>query len=129
MKRRFGVSLPEFVASKLDELAFTTNSDRSTIVTKALEEYLHEDLHEHYEHSCLGLIILVSEKPLSIREEGIVRAQFTVKASVGYITVLYVEGLYGRVKKLRQNMSRKCTVTRYIPLFCTSRRVTRSEFK
>ena len=120
MKRRFGISLPEPVASKLDELALNTNSDRSTIVAKAIEEYLHEDLHETREHLCSGLIILVSEKPLSQKgvEDSVVKAQFTVSARSAYITVLFVEGFYERVKKLRRTLSRKCSLTRYIPLLC-----------
>ncbi|MFZ8783228.1 MAG: CopG family ribbon-helix-helix protein [Desulfurococcaceae archaeon] len=129
MKRRFGVSLPEPVASRLDELALTSNSDRSTIVTKALEEYLHDDLHDYGEHVCAGLIISISEKPVSassLESSGVVRAQFTVKSSAGYVTVLYVEGLYEHVKRLRHELSRKCRFTRYIPISCVYRGGSRS---
>jgi len=131
LKRRFGVSLPEPVAAKLDELALAINSNRSVIVTKALEEYLHEDLHEHGEHHCAGLVILVSEKPPSVSgsESSVVRAQFIVKTNAGYVVVLYVEGLYGHVKRLRQGLSRKSLFTRYIPLSCTYRRGPRSGTK
>jgi CopG family nickel-responsive transcriptional regulator len=120
LKRRFGISLPEPVAVKLDELASNISSDRSSIVARALQEYLHNDLHEHGEHLCTGLIILMSEKSIDVNslKSEIVKAQFTIRSSVGYITVLYVEGLYGSVRNLRKKVSRKCIFIRYIPLSC-----------
>lgn len=120
MKRRFGVSLPESVAVKLDELALSTSSDRSSIVARALEEYLHDDLHEHGEHVCTGLIILMSEKSIDVSslKSEIIKAQLTIRSSAGYITVLYVEGFYGSVRNLRKKVSRRCVFTRYIPLSC-----------
>lgn len=128
-KKRFGISIPINVVKQLEKVAVSTGKDRSSIVTKALEEYLHEDFHEETEHSCSGIIVYFGELALnSIKGEdlrALVKSLCTVKLSEGYVTVLFVEGSFTSIISLRKSLSKnakKTKLTRYIPLYCSYRR-------
>jgi len=128
-KKRFGISIPINVVNQLEKVVISTGKDRSSIVTKALEEYLHEDLHGEIEHPCSGIIVYFGELALSgIKGEelrALVKSLCTVKLSGGYVTVLFVEGSFKHITLLRESLSKeakKAELTRYIPLYCSYRR-------
>jgi Ribbon-helix-helix protein, copG family. len=125
-KKRFGISIPADVADQLEMTAYSTGSDRSSIVAKALEQYLHEDLHKDVEHSCSGIIVCYGVLLLDvIRNEQyfkVVKTMCTVNLSGGQVTVLFVEGSFKDIMALRKSIvrkTRKPIITRYIPLYCS----------
>jgi CopG family nickel-responsive transcriptional regulator len=125
-KKRFGISIPADVADQLEMTVNSTGSDRSSIVAKALEQYLHEDIHKDVEHSCSGIIICYGVfLPDAIRSEHyfkVVKTTCTVNLSGGQVTVLFVEGSFKDINALRKSIvgkSRKPLITRYIPLYCS----------
>lgn len=126
-KRRFGVSVPSEIATQLDKVATFGGIDRSTIVAKALEEYLHEDLHSTEEHICSGLMVYLGA--LSIENidrpelQRLIRYTCTVRLRGGLITILFVEGSFKDIISLREKLSKrpyKKRYTRYVPIYCSS---------
>lgn len=126
VKKRFGISVPAEVANKLEELAETAARDRSSVVVKALEEYLHEEVHGEREHSCSGVLILLGTSKVSDVDLGdlwtIVKASCSVKLGPSTVTVVFVEGSYAKIKQLRKLLVGKYEMTRYIPLYCLYKR-------
>ena len=60
-KKRFGVSIREEVADILDSLADYLSLSRSTVVEKAVENYVSVYLHYYRkEHECKSILIIVS---------------------------------------------------------------------
>ncbi|MEM1772340.1 MAG: CopG family transcriptional regulator [Desulfurococcaceae archaeon] len=127
-KKRFGVSIPAYVADQLELIANSMGADRSSIVTKALEEYLHEDLHRDVEHNCSGMIVYYGDLlPGDVREDysSVIRTMCSVRLHGGVVTVLFVEGSYRDIillKKAITRRTRKTTIIRYIPLYCSFKR-------
>lgn len=127
-KKRFGVSIPADVANQLELVANTMGSDRSSIVAKALEEYLHEDLHKDTEHVCSGIIIYYGKLlPGDVKDEHfkVMKTMCSVKLHGGHVTVLFVEGSYRDIislKKIITKSAKKSVLTRYIPLYCSFKR-------
>jgi CopG family nickel-responsive transcriptional regulator len=58
-KKRFGISIDEDLADKLDELSKALSTDRSAIVEDAIRGVIAEHSHYLYEHECKGIMILV----------------------------------------------------------------------
>lgn len=125
-KKRFGVSIPSEMAEKLDKIALFSRKDRSSVVAKALEELIHEELHYGEEHSCSGLLILMGGTlPSNEKLEGVarvVKASFTVRLNNALVTVLFVEGSYKTIMSLRRIASENSELSRYIPLYCLYKR-------
>ncbi|MEM4718242.1 MAG: hypothetical protein QXE81_05740 [Desulfurococcaceae archaeon] len=123
-KKRFGVSIPINVAKELDEIAFMDGVDRSSIITRAVTQYLHEDKHIVEEHECSGMIIyygLLSLENIAGYYDKIVKSLYSVKLREGHITVVFVEGPYGEIEKLRKQMTNKTrrhAFIKYLPLYC-----------
>ncbi len=61
-KRRFGISVPERLASLLDELSTRTGVDRSKLVTEAITSYVNDHLHYLTPHYCYGIMIIDVEE-------------------------------------------------------------------
>ncbi|MEM4481533.1 MAG: CopG family transcriptional regulator [Desulfurococcaceae archaeon] len=131
-KRRFGISVPNELADCLDRATELVGHDRSTIVTKALEEYLHEDLHEREEHNCVGLLIYSGNVPardLYSSEFGrVVKGFCSMVLTSGRVTVLFVEGDYSKIRSLRRKLSGTAELTRYVPLTCQFKGQKRREY-
>lgn len=125
-KKRFGVSIPVDVAEKLDEIASEIKRDRSSLVAKALEEYIHEELHYEKEHACSGIVVVMGGEVPGDAELGdlktIVKTSCSVRLSGYVVTVLFVEGPYDKIRSLRRKISDKAELSRYIPLYCLYRR-------
>lgn len=125
-KKRFGVSVPRELADKLDAIATFSRRDRSSVVAKALEELVHEELHYGDEHACSGILVLMGRTSPSESEIGelakIVKASITVRLNGIPVTVLFVEGSYRAIMDLRGTTARKSEFSRYIPLYCLYKR-------
>ncbi|MGC8983274.1 MAG: CopG family ribbon-helix-helix protein [Desulfurococcaceae archaeon] len=120
-KKRFGVSIPAEVAEKLEELTSLAASDRSALVVRALEEYLHEEVHYDKEHSCSGLLILLGvggQEVAGLVSAPVVKASCTARVGGELVTVLFVEGPYLEIKQLRKSLKKAFRVSRYVPLYC-----------
>lgn len=118
-KKRFGVSIPLEVASKLDAIAVELGHDRSSIVAKAIEEYLHDEAHYEKEHACTGLVVLVNVQGIEVEPSDVVKASCSAKLRNNTVTVLFVEGSYSEIEKLRKKLARSAAFSRYIPLYCS----------
>lgn len=125
-KKRFGVSVPHELADYLDQAVVSTGRDRSSIVAKAIQEYLHEDLHDESEHRCTGVLIYCGEvlsKDLYIGElSSVIKGSCSMVLAGGRVTVLFVEGNYSQIRCLRRKLAETAVLTRYIPLTCLFRR-------
>ncbi len=122
-KKRFGVSIPENIAVRLDTVAKALGVDRSYIVAQALEAYLND--YEHYleEHRCLGLILVVTEGRRRINVASIVERYRDVVCSYSHvhtdgrcIELLLVSGSSSRIASLYRELMDIDGVVRYIPL-------------
>jgi CopG family nickel-responsive transcriptional regulator len=124
-KKRFGVSVPSGIADGLDEVKEISGSDRSFIVSKALEEYLHGELHKPLEHKCSGLIIVYGDLQglkIDANYRGLVKGVCSICLSSGVVTVLFVEGCFRDIQQLRRILARRVKAyygSRYIPLYCS----------
>lgn len=124
-KKRFGISIPVNVAKELDEVAIMDGVDRSSIVTRAITQYLHEDKHVVKEHECSGMIVyygLLSSETIAGYCDRIVKSLYSVKFREGHVTIVFVEGSYGEIAELRKRIirkSRKHASIKYLPLYCT----------
>ncbi|ACL10696.1 putative transcriptional regulator, CopG family [Desulfurococcus amylolyticus 1221n] len=120
LKKRFGVSVPYHVAEKLDNLAGLFHCDRSTIVSNALNEYIHENLHEDREHKCRGVIVVYSQSPLpsSIisRYSSVITSYSVHRMGNEFIIVIIVEGSSKLISELRRLVSSGSKIQRYLPL-------------
>jgi len=121
-RRRFGVSVPEEIAEKLDELARIVNRDRSSLVAEALRVYLHDHEHLMRPHRCIGVIVAWSKDgdvKVDVLEEymDIVRGHLHAHLDGYCVNVILVEGDSERIASLARRLSSRggCTA-RYIPL-------------
>ncbi|BEP18531.1 nickel-responsive transcriptional regulator NikR [Pyrofollis japonicus] len=121
-RRRFGVSVPEHIANWLDKLAKRLGIDRSRLVERALESFLHEHAHYLYEHDCRGVMIAVS-KDAGVDFARIVEKYRDIVVSSlhqhidGFcLEILVVKGPSTRIAELHSDLENisKCTI-RYVP--------------
>jgi len=120
VKKRFGVSIPSSIAEKLDNLAELLQCDRSSIVTTALNEYIHENLHGEPEHKCRGVIVAYTRTPapssLLSKYSEVISAYSLHRLGEGFVTILVVEGSSRVVNELRKAISSYASSQRYMPL-------------
>ncbi|ABM80238.1 CopG family ribbon-helix-helix protein [Hyperthermus butylicus] len=123
-RRRFGVSLPERLAEKLDALTRIMGVDRSKLVERAVQ-ILIED-YEHYirEHTCYGVMIVVPGVDNQHISVGRVFESFRdiVLASSHYhvdgrcVEVAVVRGPSKKIAELHTELERLGCRVRYVPL-------------
>lgn len=122
-KKRFGVSIPIGIASKLDELVSITGQDRSSVVARAVEEYVHEDLHVGEEHHCSGILIYKDKQPPGNlgdkTSSSIIKGISFIQLRGGSVTVFFVEGSYSSIQLVRRKLSEMGGSMRYIPINCS----------
>lgn len=119
-KKRFGISIPAGTAAKLDKLAEYFMCDRSSIVTNAIEEYVHENIHGVEEHMCSGVVVFYSKRPLDdeliIKYTDIIKAHCVFKLGNGYVVNILVEGFSTRILEFRRDLSKLSKTARFLPL-------------
>jgi CopG family nickel-responsive transcriptional regulator len=123
-KRRFGVSVPEELAEKLDRLSEIMRVDRSNLVSRAVEIFVEE--YEHYirEHICQGVMVVVqadnSRRPEVSRllEEysDIVLLSLHHHVDSSCLEIVVVKGPSRRIAEMHSRLERIGCKVRYIPL-------------
>jgi len=122
-RRRFGVSIPEDLAARLDRLSDRLGVDRSSLVEKAIKSFLEDYGHLLIPHRCSGILILTcsegSEGRLaSIIEDyrDITTTRFHTHTDSKCIEALILSGEADRIMTLHQEVERAGCRARYIPL-------------
>ena len=123
-RRRFGVSIPEDLAHKLDTLAEIMGIDRSSLVGKAVENLVEE--YEHYvrEHICQGVMVIVQgdnairPRLSELLEEysDIVLLSFHYHVGGRCLEVAVVKGFSRRIAEMHSRLEKIGCKVRYIPL-------------
>ncbi len=124
-RRRFGVSIPEELASQLDEIATAMGRDRSSLVAEALRTYIHDHVHLARPHRCRGVLVVWSRRGSAPPELHRMVEEFN-DVIIGYmhahlddycVDVMLVAGGSERIAGLARRASQLpgCTA-RYIPL-------------
>ncbi len=62
MKRRFGISLPEELVEKIDELSRHLGISRSELIQDILMEAIEDRMHLLTHHTCRGILVVVSQR-------------------------------------------------------------------
>ena len=120
-KRRFGVSLPEDVASDLDSLAEMLKVDRSKLVSEAVRTYVRDHAHYLIPHECYGVITLISNdnlKLLKVIEEfkDIIREFTHVHIEENCVNALVVSGSSTKIAELHRKLLDAFRNVRFVPL-------------
>ncbi len=112
-KRRFGVSIPEDTACRLRELAETLGVDRSTLVTEAVDAYLHEKSHASQPHVCEGVLVVFHPPRVTASIAGvfedytdIVVARSHIHSGSTCIEIAYVKGSTETILRLEKDLRR-----------------------
>ncbi|OYT61546.1 MAG: CopG family transcriptional regulator [Thermofilum sp. ex4484_15] len=122
-KRRFGISVPEELAKRLDELAESMGINRSKLICEALEAYLHMYAYSPRGGRCCGVLTVTgltdSARLLRLIEgfRDVVHEFSHTHAEGECVNILIVSGPTHRVAELRSRLvnSFKGDV-RYLPL-------------
>lgn len=110
-KRRFGVSIPEDSACRLEELAGILDVDRSTLVAEAVAAYLHDKNHISEPHACEGVLV-VFHPPGATAEIAGVFEEYTdlvitrshIHAGRTCVEVAYVRGSNEVILRLEKDL-------------------------
>ncbi len=126
-KRRFGISITANVADVLDKLASKLGVDRSSLIEKAVRNFLLDHMHYVVPHECKGLMILTGrygrEDLLSIVESfrDVVHSYIHMHVGEMCIEILIVSGESSKIAELHSTLesSMKGCLVRYVPLLHT----------
>ncbi len=126
MKRRFGISLPEDLVEKIDELSSKLGMSRSSLIQSILVEVIEDRVHLLTPHRCRGVLIVVSEGRSSelvsrvLERYGscvITRTHHHTKGAC--VDVSFVEGDSQIILELESSLRKiKGVIERYLPLGC-----------
>ncbi|MEB3757033.1 MAG: ribbon-helix-helix domain-containing protein [Desulfurococcales archaeon] len=122
-KRRFGISIDERLAMDLDILATRLGSTRSSLVERALEEFIHDRLHIITPHDCEGVLLVKHSANLAGRISSIIEV-YTDVARMGLhfhtgdgmcMRMLHVKGNSTRITEFERKLREAgAEMTRYI---------------
>jgi CopG family nickel-responsive transcriptional regulator len=124
-KRRFGISIDERLAQNLDLLATRLNTTRSSLVERALEEFIHDRLHIIVPHECEGVLIVKHSDELAGKVSSIVE-KYNDIALLGLhfhtgdgrcVRILHVRGNSTRITEFERKLREAgAEMTRYLVL-------------
>ncbi len=120
-KRRFGISIPEDVASDLDVLAEKLNVNRSKLVCEAIRTYIRDHVHYLTPHECYGVITLISNdnvQLLKVIEEfkDIIKEFTHIHIDEKCINALVVSGSSTKIAELHKRLLSAFYNVRFVPL-------------
>ncbi len=123
-KKRFGVSLPEELATSLDELASRLGVDRSRLIAEVIREFIHDRVHVLTPHQCRGVLVVVSSdreanklSEVYERRHSFVKARMHCHSEGSCIDVLFVEASSDDIIDFERELrSLRSTKVRYMPL-------------
>lgn len=122
-KVRFGISVPESLARRLNSLAKAMGADRSKVVNDALREYIHDHIHYLVPHECKGVMVFIGRADraniLSVLDDfnDIVKCYSRINSEGVCIDTIIVSGNSKRIVELHRTLGEtfKCSI-RYVPV-------------
>jgi len=118
-RRRFGVSVDEGLAARLDSLARTLGTDRSSLVEEALRAFLSDLDHMEEAHACRGVIVAECDGAGRVPVEQyreVVSSHIHAHVRGGCIELLVVEGSSDTIRDLYSRLLENGCKARYVPL-------------
>jgi len=118
-RRRFGVSIEEGLARRLDSLARALGRDRSSLVEEALRAFLEDHDHMAGEHACRGIIVAECGGAGRVPVDGyreVVASHIHAHMDGGCIELLLVDGDSSEIRRLYNDLLDKGCKARYVPL-------------
>jgi len=120
-KKRFGISINQAIADKLDGLAKDLKVDRSKIVEKALSEFLEEHSHGISEHRCCGIMVAEAANCRSVDEVVEVYRDVIVSYMHSHVEkrcvcTMVVMGDSQKIRAMHRDLMFSSYRTRYIPI-------------
>ncbi|OYT47223.1 MAG: CopG family transcriptional regulator [Desulfurococcales archaeon ex4484_42] len=123
-KRRFGVSIPYVLANTLDELASKLGMNRSSLIEKALRDFLQDHIHYLTPHQCQGIMILMGKYersallPIIEKYRDIIHSYIHTHLNNMCIEIIMVSGNSTKISSLHSMLERSlkgCRI-KYIPI-------------
>ncbi|MCE4607205.1 MAG: ribbon-helix-helix domain-containing protein [Desulfurococcales archaeon] len=122
-KRRFGISIEERLAIDLDLLATRLGTTRSSLVERAIEEYVHDRLHIITPHDCEGILLVKHSAKLAGKVSNVIEG-YTDIALMGLhfhtgdgtcVRMLHLKGNSTRITEFERRLREiGVDMTRYI---------------
>jgi len=127
-KKRFGVSVPSKIAADLDTLSNVLNVDRSSLVSEAIERYIHDKFYLSLPHKCQGVMMIVSDRRKSVVLASIYEHYGDIIKTVLHshlddrcIEIVIIEGRGDEIAQLESALKKLRDVkVKYVPLIWTS---------
>jgi len=122
MKRRFGISIPNELATELDEFIRIIRSGRSSVICEAIKQFVYEHRHYEVEHECSGLLICVRKHGKKSKKIDIDEYMDIIKNYVHFhfnklcIEIYLVSGLSNKISKLHSLIRENTPYVRYYSL-------------
>ncbi|WP_440059122.1 CopG family ribbon-helix-helix protein [Thermogladius sp. 4427co] len=119
MKKRFGVSIPDFLACELDTLSKECGLDRSRLVSQAVLKYIEDLKHYRSKHDCLGACLIVSDKGLDIDSDiykDIIVSYNHIHVSGLCVNVFILKGDSERILEFYTKLSKNSIKSMLVPL-------------
>ncbi len=128
-KRRFGVSLPEELVERLDDLASRLGTSRSSLIQSMLIEVIEDRSHLLRPHRCKGVLVVVSDGRRSESVASVLErfGRCVISRTHHHIDnvcvdVSFVEGDSSEILELEGSLRRIGGVSeRYLPVDCAGR--------
>ncbi len=123
-KRRFGISIPYILADILDELASKLGINRSSLIEKALRDFLQDHIHYLTPHQCQGIMILMGKYertsllPIIEKYRDIIHSYIHTHLNNICIEIIMVSGNSTRISSLHSVLERSlkgCRI-KYVPI-------------
>ncbi|MCS7106645.1 MAG: ribbon-helix-helix domain-containing protein [Acidilobaceae archaeon] len=108
-KRKFGISVEEELARKLDEVSEKLRVERSQLVERAIRDMLRDHSHSLFEHDCRALIVLScpSEREVpAVGADNLRITQLHEHREGQCVQVFLVSGSSSKISTLLSSLSR-----------------------
>ncbi len=123
LKKRFGVSIRGDVAHRLEILSTRLGMSRSSLVERALEEFIHDRLHIIEPHKCEGIMVVKHDRKSTSTVSGLIDDYRDVVKAVMHVhtgddlclRIMHVKGDSTRITGLERRLHEAgVLMTRYI---------------
>ncbi len=126
MKRRFGISLPEELVEKIDNLSRHLGISRSELIQDILMEAIEDRLHLLTHHTCRGILVVVSQRSDGERVSEVLEkygecliTRTHHHAGKSCVDIGLVEGDSDTILRMENELRRlKGVGEKYLPFWC-----------